>query len=105
MICLANLYVMQFLLNTTHKKEEKKKKKILKKLIKRILKQAVKKEVKTLSIPAISTGIYGFPKDECAKIFFDVVLKYFEEHEDTTITEVRFINFDDTTVSFFKKRI
>jgi hypothetical protein len=31
-----------------------------------------------------------------------VVLKFFEEKE-TTINEVRFVNFDDTTVSFFKK--
>jgi len=56
----------------------------------------------TISIPAISSGIYGFPKDKCAKIFFDVAIDHLENKE-TTLKEIRFVNFDDNTVKFFKK--
>src|SRR5689334_22289700 len=33
----------------------------------------------SIAMPAISTGIYGFPKDRAAKIIFATIQKYFEE--------------------------
>ena len=32
-------------------------------------------ECESISIPAIATGSFGFPKDKCAKIMFDCVIK------------------------------
>ena len=30
-------------------------------------------KLESISFPAISSGIFGFPKDLCAKIFFDTI--------------------------------
>jgi O-acetyl-ADP-ribose deacetylase (regulator of RNase III) len=57
----------------------------------------------SISIPAISTGIFNFPKDLCAKLSFDTVLQYFEENPKSSLVEVRFVNFDDKTVEIFEK--
>lgn len=39
-----------------------------------------------IAIPAISSGIFGFPKEECAKIMFDVALEFLRKHgQDTPV--------------------
>lgn len=58
------------------------------------LKVAVEKGCKTVSFPAISTGVYGFPKDRAGKVV-SRTLK--EELEDSTeIKEVRLIFFTES---------
>jgi len=67
------------------------------------LEKANELKVTSLSMPAISTGIFKFPKPTCAVIMFDTVLHYFGETQNkTTLNEVRFTNFDDDTVFVFK---
>ncbi|TLX67041.1 MAG: hypothetical protein E6L03_07770 [Thaumarchaeota archaeon] len=34
-----------------------------------------------ISIPTISTGIFGFPKDKCAKILIQESIKFFKSRE------------------------
>jgi len=60
-------------------------------------------ELKCLSIsmPAISTGIFGFPKDRAAGIIFTTIETYFSEVKDSTIQTVRVLLFDDATVQVF----
>ncbi|HEU24095.1 MAG: Appr-1-p processing protein [Mesoaciditoga sp.] len=41
------------------------------------LKKADELNLKSITFPAISSGIYGFPKDRCARIFYEVVKRYF----------------------------
>ena len=41
------------------------------------LELATQKAFKSISIPAISSGIFGFPKDRCAKILVNETIKYF----------------------------
>jgi len=85
------------------KVEKKKKKKFWKNLLKKFLKKQKKKGAKTISIPGISTGVLGFPKDKCAEILFDAAEEHFEdEEEETSLEEIRFVNFDETTVDVFK---
>ncbi len=55
----------------------------------------------SISMPAISTGIFGFPKDRAAKIIFSAIETYFSEAKDSTIQTVRLVLFDDATVKVF----
>ncbi len=56
---------------------------------------------KSISMPAISTGIFGFPKDRAAKIIFTAIETYFSETKNATIQTVRIILFDDATLEVF----
>ena len=60
---------------------------------------------KSIAFPAISTGIYGMPKDVCAKVMFDAVYEYLlrKDPAKQTLTDIRFVNIDDPTVKVFKK--
>lgn len=48
----------------------------LKEAIINSLQLAEKKGIKSISIPAISSGIFGFPKDRCAMILVRMALDY-----------------------------
>ncbi len=43
------------------------------------LAQADELGIESITFPAVSSGIYGFPKDKCAKIFFETVKRYFSK--------------------------
>jgi O-acetyl-ADP-ribose deacetylase (regulator of RNase III) len=45
------------------------------------LKRAVKLGCGSVSFPAISTGIYGYPKDKAARIAYDAVKSFLAENE------------------------
>ncbi len=54
----------------------------------------------SISIPAISTGIFGFPKERAAKIMFSAIENYFSQHE-SGIKSVRLVLFDEATINAF----
>ncbi|MBL8101523.1 MAG: macro domain-containing protein [Anaerolineales bacterium] len=56
---------------------------------------------KSISMPAISTGIFGFPKDRAAGIIFSAIETYFTEVKSSTIQTVRLVLFDKATVQVF----
>lgn len=56
-----------------------------------------------ISMPGISSGIFGFPKPLCAKVMWDTVLRYFAEHPESSVKEVRFCNIDRLTADLFLK--
>ena len=56
---------------------------------------------KSIALPAISSGIYGFPKPLCAETFFKVLESYACERE-TSLEDVRLTNFDTETVDIFQ---
>jgi O-acetyl-ADP-ribose deacetylase (regulator of RNase III) len=54
----------------------------------------------SISMPAISTGIFGFPKDRAAGIIFNSIESYLNEKA-SGLKIVRIILFDQTTISIF----
>jgi O-acetyl-ADP-ribose deacetylase (regulator of RNase III) len=55
----------------------------------------------SVSIPAISSGIFGFPKDRCAEIMLRTVRDYLAAHLDGSLREVNLCNIDDKTCRIF----
>ena len=64
---------------------------------------ASQKGLKSISLPAISSGIFGFPKDRCAAILIREALHYMEENEVGSIELIEFCVYDDLTLGYFKK--
>jgi O-acetyl-ADP-ribose deacetylase (regulator of RNase III) len=56
----------------------------------------------SIALPAISTGIFGFPKDRAAGIIFSAIEKYFEGNS-SNIKVVKLVLFDQATVDVFIK--
>ena len=54
----------------------------------------------SIALPAISTGIYGFPKDRAAKIIFSSVAGYFQNNP-STLSVIKLVLFDQPTVDSF----
>ena len=68
------------------------------------LKRAEERKMKSISFPAIGTGIGGLNLDTCAKDMLHVVFNYLKENEMTTsIEEVRFVLYDKDSFAAFKK--
>jgi len=49
----------------------------------------------TVTLPAISTGIFGFPKERAAKIIFSSIETYLTQNIDSPLTTVRLILYGD----------
>ncbi len=49
----------------------------LSKAFENAFKKAEELNLKSIAFPAVSSGIYGFPKERCARIFYEVVKRYF----------------------------
>ncbi|MCP4139632.1 MAG: macro domain-containing protein [Chloroflexi bacterium] len=45
----------------------------------------------SVSLPAISTGIFGFPKERAARIIFSSIENYLSKNEDSPLKKVRLI--------------
>jgi len=67
------------------------------------LKIADQYKVKTIAFPAISTGIFGFPKDRCAKIMLSTAAEYLKGQ--TGIEKVVFCLYDDETFRVFQEKL
>ena len=57
----------------------------------------------SIAMPAISTGIFGFPKDRAANIFFDAIEGYFSNGK-SGLKIVRLTLFDEVTTSIFAEK-
>ena len=66
---------------------------------------AEKEGLASISMPAISSGIFGFPKDRCAAILTETVLAHFAAHPDGAVRRVHFCHFDEPTVDVFLREL
>ena len=55
----------------------------------------------SVALPAISTGIYGFPKDRAARIILSAIEKYFAENSLSGSKTVKLVLYDQPTVEVF----
>ncbi|OIN96079.1 MAG: hypothetical protein AUJ21_02240 [Anaerolineae bacterium CG1_02_58_13] len=55
----------------------------------------------SIAFPAISTGIFGFPKERAARIIFQSIKKYFAENSNSGLKTVKLVLFDQSTVDAF----
>jgi O-acetyl-ADP-ribose deacetylase (regulator of RNase III) len=62
---------------------------------------AEKLELESIALPAISTGIFGFPKERAAKIIFESIEGFFSKHPASNLTIVRLTLFEQDTVDIF----
>ncbi len=67
------------------------------------LERASERGLKSLSFPAISMGVYGYPPEEGARIALGTVMDFLREKEG--IEEVRFVLFDDKTYEVFAETL
>ena len=63
------------------------------------LKLADKHNLKSIAFPAVSTGVFGFPKDRCATIMLSTTIAYLEGP--TKLERVVFCLYDQQTFKIF----
>jgi O-acetyl-ADP-ribose deacetylase (regulator of RNase III) len=81
--------------------EEKK----LKNAVRRVLHVASEKGFSSISMPAISAGIFGFPKDLCASIILNEIADFIKGDKDTSIKEINLYLIDDELLSLFEREL
>ncbi len=73
---------------------------LLAKAYKSSLNLAVQKQFKTIAFPSISTGYYGYPKQEAAEIAVKTVSEFLAAHQE--IEEVRFVLYSDANFTIYR---
>ena len=68
------------------------------------LKRATEKGLKTIGLPAISTGIFGFPKDRCAEIMLKTASEFLDGRE-TSLDEVIVCLWSKGDLELFEKTL
>jgi len=76
----------------------------LKNAILSVLKIATAYKLKSISIPAVSCGIYGFPKERGTHIIYETI-KVFLENNETTLKEIHLIGLGKGISELFKKAV
>lgn len=77
----------------------------LKSAINSVLNLASEERLKSISVPAISAGIFGFPKDRCAKILVGETVAFLKNKPDNSLELVEFCIFDQEAFGFFRGEI
>ncbi|MEE4198103.1 MAG: O-acetyl-ADP-ribose deacetylase [Bacteroidales bacterium] len=75
--------------------------KLLANCYKNSLKLAAEQNIKSLAFPNISTGVYGFPKDQAAKIAINTVKEFLKQKN--KIENVYFVCFDYENYNLYEK--
>jgi O-acetyl-ADP-ribose deacetylase (regulator of RNase III) len=57
----------------------------------------------SIALPAVSTGIFGFPKERGARVIFQAVEDFIAAHPGSTLAEIRVTIIDDPTLQTFRK--
>ena len=60
-------------------------------------------ELKSISIPAVGTGIFNFPKQQFGELLFDTLTEWLQDNQDTSLKEIRLTNKDLVTVKYISR--
>jgi O-acetyl-ADP-ribose deacetylase (regulator of RNase III) len=65
------------------------------------LRLAERLKLESIALPAISTGIFGFPKEIAARVILSAISQYFESNPGSSVKLVRAVLYDPPTVQAF----
>jgi O-acetyl-ADP-ribose deacetylase (regulator of RNase III) len=68
------------------------------------LQRATEKGLQSMAFPAISTGIFGFPKDRCARIMLTAV-RDFLQNESSSLTRIIFCLWSAEDLAIFQQTL
>ena len=57
--------------------------------------------LRSIAFPAIASGIFGFPKNRCARVMLEAVSDWVSDHTEAAPCDLRFTIIDDETVAHF----
>ena len=77
--------------------------KLLENAYKNSLELASSRGIKSIAFPSISTGAYGYPLEEAAKIALGTAIKYLRERDDIGL--VRFVLFGQNALEVYQKKV
>jgi O-acetyl-ADP-ribose deacetylase len=75
----------------------------LKKAVASVLALAAEKGLKSVSLPAVSAGIFGFPKERCAEVLVGETASFLKNNAAVSLELVEFCIFDPEAFEFFKR--
>ena len=67
--------------------------------------EATRLAARSLALPAISTGIFGYPKRDGTRVIVDELCRWLSEHPETSLCDVRLTAFDAETAGLFATAI
>ena len=73
-------------------------------LLKKAVRQSLdkSKSYMSIAIPAISSGLFGFPTDVCADTILQAIVEFSEMEPDAKLTEINIVIFQDNINEFLK---
>lgn len=60
-------------------------------------------EMTSIAFPAVSTGIFGFPKMRAARVIYKAMNHYFGNHLQSKVRDVRMVLYDRLTLQTFQR--
>lgn len=74
---------------------------LLEKAVYNALLRAHELKLRSVAMPAISMGIFHFPKKKGTRIILSAIERFFKDHPETTVKLVKVVNIDDKMSDYF----
>lgn len=69
------------------------------------LQLAQDKELTSIAFPLISTGIYGYPKEDAVQIAIEAIRQFYEDNENTSVKDIYIVAFSDLDLALVQKHL